>query len=177
MCSSDLYDAASQVVAVDDPLGNRTQFVYDADGRQTQVTLPDPDGAGPLLSPTRQTTYDNLGRTIRTLDERQVETLFTYDLNSNLTSLRDPGGNTTSWVYDGLDRQVRETNALGASRLWEYNARGELTSQIDRNGRQTKWVYDGLGRATTETWLTGATVNNTLTYTWDSASQIGRAHV
>ncbi|MFN8856129.1 MAG: Ig-like domain-containing protein, partial [Planctomycetaceae bacterium] len=147
--STSTYDAGSQLVAVADPLGNQTQFVYDADGRQTQVTLPDPDGPGPLLSPTRQTTYDNLGRTIRTLDERQGETLFTYDLNSNLTSLRDPGGNTTSWIYDGLDRQIRETNALGASRVWEYSARGELTSQIDRNGRQTKWAYDGLGRATT----------------------------
>ena len=173
--STSTYDAGSQLVAVADPLGNQTQFVYDADGRQTQVTLPDPDGTGPLLSPTRQTTYDNLGRTIRTLDERQGETLFTYDLNSNLTSLRDPGGNTTSWVYDALDRQIRETNALGASRVWEYSARGELTSQIDRNGRQTKWAYDGLGRATTETWLTGTTVNNTLKYTWDSASRLTSA--
>ncbi|MFN9374897.1 MAG: hypothetical protein ACK6D3_23675, partial [Planctomycetaceae bacterium] len=90
------YDAGSQLVAVAVPLGNRTQFVYDADGRQTQVILPDPDGTGPLLAPTRQTRYDNLGRTIQTTDERGGQTQFTYDLASNLTSLRDPGGNSTS---------------------------------------------------------------------------------
>jgi YD repeat-containing protein len=31
---------------------------------------------------------------------------------SNLVSLADPVGNTTSWTYDGLDRVTAETNAL-----------------------------------------------------------------
>ncbi|MFN9198506.1 MAG: hypothetical protein ACK5WR_10575, partial [Planctomycetaceae bacterium] len=158
-----------------DPLGNRTQFVYDADGRQTRVILPDPDGTGPLLSPTRQTSYDNLGRTIATTDERGGQTQFTYDLANNLTSLRDPGGNSTTWAYDALDRQTSETNPLGASTSWSYNARGELTSQTDRNGRVTNWAYDGLGRLLTETWLAGTTAVNTLTYAWNTASRLSTA--
>ncbi|MCC7084413.1 MAG: RHS repeat protein, partial [Pirellulales bacterium] len=79
-------------------------------------------------------------------------TTYTYDAASQLTSLTDPVGNTTSWVYDGLGRTLEENNELNGTRYYQYDAVGNVTRTIDRDGRITRYQYDHLNRQTKEIW-------------------------
>ncbi|MCA9208829.1 MAG: VCBS repeat-containing protein, partial [Planctomycetales bacterium] len=45
------YDDAGNLIAVTDELGRVTRYEYDARGRVLRVVPPDPDGAGPAVSP------------------------------------------------------------------------------------------------------------------------------
>ncbi|HEY1098916.1 MAG TPA: hypothetical protein VGF99_08300, partial [Myxococcota bacterium] len=130
------YDAASQATALIDRLGRRTAFGYDALGRNTTVTLPDPDGAGSQASPVWSYEYDRVG---------------------NLLSETDPLLHVTTYAYDDLDRLVLVTQpdpdgALnpGVAPTWEYayDKASQLTSVADPLDRVTSYGYDGLGRNT-----------------------------
>jgi RHS repeat-associated protein len=148
------FDAASNLTAETDPLGNVTSHQYDNLYRPTKLIEPDPDGAGPKTSP---------------------QTTFTWDAASNRTGLTDPVGNTTEWVYDALNRVTTETNELGLSRFYAWDAASQLSRETDRNGRVIEYLRDNLGRVTSELWKTGGTTVRTLTYLHDSANQLTSA--
>ncbi|MCI0357229.1 MAG: HNH endonuclease [Planctomycetaceae bacterium] len=122
----------------DDELGRETTYAYDALDRLTSVTLPDPDGAGPLEAPF-------VG--------------YEYDKASNLRFVTDPLGNVTEYVYDNLDRLVTaiEADPDGGGPLeapqwhYEYDDAGQLLAAIDPLGRETTYDYDRLGRVITVT--------------------------
>jgi YD repeat-containing protein len=97
---------------------------------------------------------------------------YTYDGDSNLKTLEDPSGNTTTWAYDSLYRMTSETNALSDTRSFEYDAAGHLTKKTDRLARVIEYAYDGLGRQTSEVWKTGGSTVRTIGYTYDAASQL-----
>ncbi|GAB6184542.1 RHS repeat-associated core domain-containing protein [Thermopirellula anaerolimosa] len=79
------YDAAGNLVAETDPLGNVTQYEYDSRGRVVRTIQPDPDGPGPLASPVTRQFYDAAGRTSHVID---------------------PLGNVTEYAYDNADRPI-----------------------------------------------------------------------
>ncbi|MEL7267699.1 MAG: RHS repeat domain-containing protein [Planctomycetota bacterium] len=54
-------------------------------------------------------------RTIRTRDADGNETLFTYDLNGNRLSVRDPSGLGQDCIYDELGRQTACTDTVGST--------------------------------------------------------------
>jgi YD repeat-containing protein len=72
------YNADGQVLTDQNALLATTQYVYDSFGRRTEAILPDPDGGGPLTSPTLH---------------------WGYDADSNVTSFVDANGNTYAYVY------------------------------------------------------------------------------
>ena len=187
------YDGASQLVSTTDPLGQVTTYEYDALGRLTKTTEPDPDGAGPALAAwtiaaydavgnvlsksdrlgnTTSFTYDNLYRMTSTTDASAGVTAFAYDAVGNRLSLTDPAGNTTTWTYDNLDRVIQDQNPLGASRSFAYDAAGNLIQKTDRNGRVTQFTFDNLQRKTSEKWLSGSSVGNAFSFSYDVASQL-----
>jgi RHS repeat-associated protein len=187
------YDAAGQVIAVIDPLGQTATYSYDNLGRKIGMTLPDPDGGGPLVAPqytyayddagnlasetdpeghTTQYEYDALGQLLRVVDANGDATDYVYDAAGNMLSLTDPVGNTTTWVYDELDRVIQETNQLGDSRYYAYDDAGNLARYTDRNGRVTEYDYDALHRLIEERWLDGQTVLRTIDYAYDAAGQL-----
>ena len=187
------YDAAGQMTAVTDPLSQTTTYTYDNLGRRIGMTLPDPDGEGPLTASeysysfdaagnlasetdpegnVTQYEYDALGRLVTVTDAEGGVTQYAYDAAGNRLSLNDPVDNTTTWVYDGLDRVVEETNEWGDSRYYAYDSVGNLVSYTDRNGRVTEYAYDDLHRLVEERWLDGQTVIHTIAYTYDAAGQL-----
>ena len=195
------FDVAGQMMSTTDPLGRVTSFGYDALGRQNSVTSPDPDGSGPLTAPVSLTGFDLVGNVVSTTDPLGAITLFEYDgLNrlierteadpdgsgvltapvtsfeydaaSRMTKLIDPAGNATTWNHDALGRVTSETNALGGTRSFGYDAVSNLTKRTDRNGRVIEFTYDNLDRLTTESWKTGSTIVNTISNTYDAASQL-----
>ena len=131
------YDTLGNLISTQD-LGRTTTFEYDALGRQTKETLPDPDGPGGMPAPV---------------------TTFTYDAVGQLISQTDPLGRVTAFEYDALDRQTKETlpDPDGPGSLpapvttFTYDAVGNLITSTDVLGRETTFEYDKLGRLTKET--------------------------
>lgn len=103
-------------------------------------------------------------------------TTFGYDANGNLTLLRDPLLNETTWVYDYLDRAIEETNELNDTRFYKYDSANNLKEKIDRNGRKTTYDYDNLNRQTNEYWWNGTpSITRTFSYSYDAAGQLKTA--
>ncbi len=78
--------AAGNLLTETDPLGNVTEYEYDALDRLIRIIQPDPDGQGALESPETQYAYDAAGR---------------------LTSVTDPLGRVTGYEYDALGRPAQ----------------------------------------------------------------------
>ena len=190
------FDAASQLTSTTDGENRTTSFEYDELGRQTKTTLPDPDGAGPQtgaihttaydavgnvisetdpLNQTTQFAHDNLHRATSLTDANNAVTTLEFDLVGNRTKLTDAEGNSTTFQFDGLDRLTSETNALNDVRSYAYDAVGNAITRTDRNGRVSEFDYDNLHRPTEERWKNGATVVETISFTFDAASQLTSA--
>ena len=202
------YDLLSRVTShkasMNNPLDNTTTYAFDNVNRLTQVTQPDPDGAGSQSAPVTNYTYNANGNRVTETNPLGKVTTWTYDnLNrmtqitqpdpdgagsltspitkfayDNLhrrTSLTDPDNNVTSWAFDGLNRVTAETNALSKVESFGYNAAGDLTSRTDRNGRVANFSYDNLHRRTQEQWMSGGSAVNTFGYNFDAASQLTSA--
>lgn len=135
--------------------GVTTSFAYNTRGQQTSVTIPDPDGTGPLTAATVTSVYDTLGRR---------------------TSQTNPDGSTKSWIYNALDQVESVTDELGRATSYQYSWMGRVAAIIlpDPDGSgplpqsTVAYNFDGLGR------VNGEYQNNVLlkTYTYDVNNQI-----
>lgn len=138
------HDAAGRVVAVVDPLGNRTTTEYDAIGRIIRVT----DAMGNRV----EITYDAHGNVVRkdrldvvrdvagnVVGQQVLTWTGTYDERDRLVAERDGLGNTTEHQYDSLDRRVLTRDPLGNVAEVEYDVYGHLIATTERR------TDDGLG--------------------------------
>lgn len=193
-----LYSIDSLLTKTVDPMLRETTYSYNAGGQLTQVTQPDPDGAGSLEPAYQLWTRDSLGnvmsssnaldhttfvtrdgwfRSKSTVDPDLGQTQFEYDGFGNVTELTDAKGNVTEFSYNRLDQLIEETQVgpsgnLYGSRTYARDAVGNVVSATDRNGRTIEYVYDDLYRPTTETWKTGATTNRTISYSHDAIGNL-----
>ena len=100
------YNIGSLVTSVTDPKGYVTSYAYDDVDRLTQVTSPDPDGAGALTSPVWQ---------------------FAFNVAGLMTSKTDPLSAVTTYAYDDAQRQTTVTGA-------DPDGAGSLTSPVTSYG-------------------------------------------
>ena len=152
-----------------DPLGNATEYAYDALGRQTSETLAgDATTDATIPELTRTTGYDELGNVLTETESWTPlaggaavnrTTTHVYDLASRETSATDPEGVTTSRTYDAAGNVLTET-ARGTTTERTYDGLGRIVSESG-NGVETSFAYDGQGRVTT---TTTDGVDRTLTY-------------
>lgn len=149
------YEANERVLKVTQPNGIVTLTKYYQDGRLFSVTT-DPDGPdetvtryeyddennrttiiegyGDNETPARVTRYqfDNLGRRISEVIDPgaephlNIETLYRYDLNGNLTRKIDAEGHSTWYVYDDSDRLEFTIDALGGITETMYDAESRV---------------------------------------------------
>ncbi len=119
------YTAQGLVDIVTDPLGRLTDYDYDAQGRQSKVTV----AKGTTDEASQQMVYDLVGNPIATIDEN---------------------GNRIEYEYDALNRVVKTTVAVGtpvqATQQVEYDAAGNQIATIDENGKRTEYQYDAMGQ-------------------------------
>ncbi len=69
-------------------------------------------GAGITFNATKQRS-DAAGRTLRSLDQLDNATVFTYDASGNQLSVRDPNNVGADMVYDQLGRNTSRTDTQG----------------------------------------------------------------
>jgi RHS repeat-associated protein len=142
-------DGGGRVVATIDQAGATTVTGYDKLGRTVRETRPDPDGAGPLVSPATAMGYDSRGNVLFVTPS--------FAGQAGVTA-GDPAW-SSHFEYDALGRKTKETQAdpdgtgpLGRPvTSFAYDADGNLTSVTDPRGFTTAYAYDGLGRKITET--------------------------
>ena len=156
----------ASVPADANPISDYT-YTYFADGKKSQETR----SGGGFTTQTTQYTYDGVGRlaTADLPDANNAHTLRTYsfDLDSNRTSLVDGSTTNGSGIYDqtnpatpGADELTSYTDH-GILKLYGYNSDGEVTSR----GPDTM-TWDGRER------MSGGTFSGvSLSYGFDAAGR------
>ncbi len=164
------YDPAGQLITEVDPRGYSTKYVYDARGLLSTLWLPDPDGddpntTGPEFRSWEKSTYDDVGRLIRTEDVLGRHTDYVYNNRDWMTqtTLPDPDGDgalgspVTSATYDAAGRTLSTTDPLGNVTSATYDNLGRILSVTgedpDDSGPLSAPVesrtYDALGNLLT----------------------------
>jgi len=154
------YDDKQRVVNQTDANNGVLQIEYKAG--QTIVTHPNG-------SITKQY-FNELGQVYRTEDERDYSGSYneyyefdaannlttitypdggiiqkTYDVNGNVTQLKDRAGNVTVYTYDNVNNVLSETNADNKTQTYSYDAKSNLVEHKDFNGNITKYEVNADG--------------------------------
>jgi len=137
------YDDVGNLSQVDDALGRRTTYQYDALDRLQQTlrnataasTAPDRSSVG-LQS-------DALDRVTQVVDPNGLNTNYSYNAFGERTQLQSPDTGATSAVHD---------------------AAGNVTQYTDAAGRVRTATYDALNRVTSIHYLQGSALDETYTY-------------
>jgi RHS repeat-associated protein len=146
--SSVVYDVAGQVLAMIDPLGNRTELQYDIIGQLVSTR----DSIGNV----ERTSYDDRGLVTSQISElvdgisptkRQVFVQrFGYDDLGRLIWQQDGLGNRSTHQWDGLNRLVGQVAADRSAERFEYDLAGRMVQQIHSDKTTSHWRYDAGGR-------------------------------
>ncbi len=180
-----VYDAAGNVVNTIDGAGNKVTYVYDAANREVNTidgnnhkttTVYDAvgnvvnqiDGAGDKTT----SVYDAANRLVNSIDADGNKTTLAYDAAGNETKVIDPDGNVTTFAFDADNRVVTKVDPNGTT-TYVYDSASRLTKTIDQLGQTVSVTFDADSRETGEKWYNaGNTLTNTLTYTYDAASNM-----
>jgi RHS repeat-associated protein len=174
-------DSWGDIVTAVDPRGNATTTSYDTARRPTVVKNHN-GGSGAALLAASRTTYDLLGRVTKTeggtafsgtnVSTWQTLEQKTYTPTSQVATVVNGAGNTTTTTYDALDRVLEVTDPVGRKTRNEYNAASQLirimraygdplqqdyarytytpngmqASVRDANNNRSVYVYDGFDR-------------------------------
>jgi RHS repeat-associated protein len=192
------YDSFGYLTSVTDAAGNTTTHSYDTD-RGWRTSTVSPKGNVSSADPTDYTTtyaYDAYGRPTVTRDPMWTATAPTrhqtvrhYDADSNLDSVTDGDGHTTTYAYNAAGERVsatrpdgttlradywpdgtlrRQYDGAGQATAYAYDTRGQLASITDPLGRTTQLRYDPVGKLLTRTDPSGRTTK----LTYDAADQL-----
>ncbi len=132
-------DSWGDIVTAVDPRSNATTTTYDAARRPTVVKNHN-GGSGASLLGASRTTYDLLGRVTKTeggtafsgtnVSAWQTLEEKTYTPTSQVATVLNGAGNTTTTTYDALDRVLDVTDPVGRITRNEYDAASQLTRII-----------------------------------------------
>jgi RHS repeat-associated protein len=194
-CSADVlvtdtaYDKTGQIASVSTPYAStntgcvpggyatnpsaaKTSYLYDAIGREVQVTNPHQTPAS-----VRTTTYT--GFTEAMIDEKGHKTERIKDAMGRLISVKEYTGTsstftlyaTTNFSYDLMDRQTGTTDNQGNVWTTNYNNLGFITSTVDPDRGTWTYTYYDDGLLETKSDARKPTAQ-TITYGYDSLDRI-----
>jgi RHS repeat-associated protein len=184
------YDAANNLTSKTDRKGQTINYVYDDLYRLTQKTYPDSstveyvyDLVGKLQQVTDPTgtygfAYDNMGRLVGSttkytfLPSTTYSNSYSYDADSNQTSMTDPQAGVTSYVYDTLNRLSTLTppTAFGSGSFgFSYDVLSRRTQMTRPNGVTSNYTYNNLSQLLSVLHQAGASTIDGAVYTVDPA--------
>ncbi|NPD47901.1 hypothetical protein HNS40_20235 [Lentimicrobium sp. S6] len=153
------YDALSRIITTILPSldeENLRKITYEFKGLESSVTNPETQKI--------TTTIDSQGKTIKTIDAKNGELLFSfnYENNQGVKKVTDPELNEYFTYYD-LFGNVEKTADLDLGETeFRYNGFGEVTYKKDAENNEFEFFYDKLGRVNYTTQLEGR-----IDYTYD----------
>jgi RHS repeat-associated protein len=172
------YTPTGDLATSQDARGFTTSYQYDVMRRHKQTTAPSP------LSYVTKISYDANGN--KTKVERQTNSVITpwrttettFDANNNITSLKSPLGQITTFTYDNLQRLsktidplLRETTRTyddndrlktvidpqsNVTSTYTYTSNGLMSSVKDAKNNITLFTYDGFDRSKRTTYPDGS---------------------
>jgi YD repeat-containing protein len=178
---------------ITDPMGNVTEFHYDASGNLTRAEhkgdLNDvPGSAGNVKLADTTYTYDALGRLTNATDaildptgtpSGSAGNSAAFANNGQITSVTDPLGRTMNFAYDTVGRLSSVTDPKGNSAGYAYDANDNVTTVTNTLKSDLgnpdlvfaeSFAYDKLNRCTSAT----DNVGNTESFAYDSRGNIVR---
>ena len=110
-------DLAGRIVRLQAPMGQITQYQYDA-----------------------------LNQLLKMIDPLNGQTTFTYDGNGNPLTVQDANTHTTNYTPNSMDRVSSRKDPLLNLETYQYDPNGNLSMFIDRKNQIAQNAYDGLDR-------------------------------
>lgn len=120
------------------PLGQVTEYAYDARGHV--VTTRSPDGTETHHA------RDPQGNRLDLVDSMGLVANFRYDARGCLVYAETADGGETTMKYDALCNRVEVVEPDGGTRRLDYDFLGRLVAMRDEQGGTHRWVYDAMGR-------------------------------
>jgi RHS repeat-associated protein len=157
------YNGSNLLASVATPDQRTVSYGY-TNGRLTSVTLPDPDGPGPLTAPVWTYTYEASGRLWQEIDPNN-HTVVTnvYDPTSHRVTRQTDGNNkTTTFAWDPGTQTTTITDP--DNHVWkDVYQNNVLVKQIDPAGDTTQLGHD-LGLDTTGVTAPNGTDTTSMSY-------------
>jgi RHS repeat-associated protein len=170
------HDSLNRLVAAKNANDQTVSYTYDLGDRVTAIgypaaLVPGAPGSTPSTVPagTVTRTFDDDDRMLSVKDWLNNTTSYTYDANSNISTIARPNGTTATNLYDVNDGLVKITDAGGSfSRVDTYTRTDDqlLKTQVETGTAaqpNPTYAYDSSARLTG----TGATAKQT--YAYDAA--------
>lgn len=161
---SQAWNSIDQLTSSTGPMGEITQYRYNAAGRIESFELP----GGTQFN----YEYNPAGRLTAVIDPKGNRTEFMLDAKDRIIQTTFADGNKTTATYDKLDRKIEQSTKTGG--VWSYGysplgiletvtdplnnavkydhrTDGAITSMTDAKGNITTFQYDSMGRLANKT--------------------------
>lgn len=162
------FDVADRMVSSTDASGKTTTFAVNSRGLATAVVDPlgnevlsTYDGRGRLLTESRPIHQGGVGSgaVIATSTISRV-----YDLNGNLTEVRDGQNSVTTLTYDSRNRLVDQHRPGELHLTLGYFPDDRIAQVVDPRGTQVAYGYDGAGNNSSRSISVGPNVDPQTTF-------------
>jgi RHS repeat-associated protein len=148
-----------QVVRRIDARGNRTSYVYNANGALTQRKYP--DGSRATFS------YDAVGnRTMMANATGRYTTV--YNVLQQAARVVQPGNQIVTYNYDQVGNLSRMRDMDDGRFTYTWNANDQIATLINPQAQRTTYAYDAAGRRTVKKMANGTRAS----FTYDNANQL-----
>ncbi len=156
------YDWENKKTVFIDETGNSTTYLYDLNGRITDVELA---GAG------IHNGYDENGRLTEQTDALGNSTKMSYDACGRMNCVTYPDGTKEQVSYNDRGLPVRIVNRDGTESRYTYDDRNNLISVQDERGNSGSYTYDEEDNLITWT----DRIGNVWSYAYDEAGHLKEA--
>ncbi|MDE1853769.1 MAG: RHS repeat protein [Thaumarchaeota archaeon] len=171
--SSSLYSTESYAYNWCDTVSSKTTaalntytYSYDYQCRQTKLTNPDTTYA--------TTSYDDVNNLKTISDENGHQTVYAYDWNQRLTSVKQYNSSTnyfqTSYSYDKSGNLLSVTDAKRQQTGYQYDDLNRLTTTTFPDTKTETRTYDSVGNLLSRTPANGSAIS----YTYDALNRLNR---
>ena len=135
-----VYNGAKRVTSVTSNTAEKIEYTYDLMSNVTGRTVKSATNA---IVRSQTATFDELGRTLKSIGAANQTTTYAYDKTSNLKSTTDPRGKLFSYGYDSVNRLIQELDPNGQGVNTTKDTRSLTTAYADPRNLTTSYVYNG----------------------------------